>query len=305
MVGPLIDKTAYVLGHSDSEHERLMIQSRLVRSSTDRFFRAAGLTEGMSVLEVGSGLGDVAILVADIVGSGGHVLGVERDAATAQKARRRVRSEGYAGLVDIEVADLDDFDVETRFDALVGRYVLQYMPDPAATLRRLTRLVRPGGVIVFHDKDFSNSNPTWPPCRLWDECYALMTKLFEAAGTPPDFGRRLTRTFLDAGLPWPSLEAVGPTGGAPGSALYPWLASCIRSAEPQIRQAGIALPPGITVDDTLAEQLEKAILEQGSQILGPMQYGAWTRTPTPTPSRPPRSTSPTGTSTVSSPTRNG
>jgi ubiquinone/menaquinone biosynthesis C-methylase UbiE len=269
-----------VLGHSDYEHERLMIQSRLVRSSTDRFFRAAGLTEGMSVLDVGSGLGDVALLVADIAGSGGHVLGVERDAATAEKARRRVESEGYSGLVDIEIADLNDFDVETRFDALVGRYVLQYLPDPAAALRRLTRLVRPGGVIVFHDKDFSNANPTWPPCRLWDECYALMTRLFEAAGTPPDFGRRLTRTFLDAGLPWPTLEAVGPTGGAPGSALYPWLASCLLAVEPQLKQAGIGLPPGITIDRTLAGRLEKAVLEQGSQILGPIQYGAWTRMPT-------------------------
>jgi hypothetical protein len=50
--------------------------------------------------------------------------------------------------------------------------------------------------------------------------------------------------------------------------------------EPQLKQAGIGLPPGITIDHTLAGQLEKAVLEQGSQILGPIQYGAWTRMPT-------------------------
>jgi ubiquinone/menaquinone biosynthesis C-methylase UbiE len=54
-----------------------MTQSRMVRPWTTRFFRAAGLTEGMSVLDAGSGLGDVALLVTDIVGSGGRVLGVE------------------------------------------------------------------------------------------------------------------------------------------------------------------------------------------------------------------------------------
>ena len=275
----MTDGTAYVLGHSDYEHQRLMTQARMMRPWTTRFFRAAGLTEGMSVLDAGSGLGDVALLVADIVGSGGRVLGVERDAATTEKARRRAASEDCSGLVGFQVADLDDFDSETQFDALVGRFVLQYQPDPAATLRRLTRFVRPGGIVVFHDMDFSNQNPTWPPCWMWDECYVLLTKLFQAAGTPPDFGRRLTRTFLDAGLPWPTLETAGLSGGAPGSALFSWLSTAMLAVEPQLRKAGIELPAGVTFDDTLAERLEKAVLEQGSQILGPIQYGAWTRLP--------------------------
>jgi ubiquinone/menaquinone biosynthesis C-methylase UbiE len=275
----LTDGTAYVLGHSDHEHQRLMTQSRLMRPWTTRFFRAAGLTEGMSVLDAGSGLGDVALLVADIVGSGGRVLGVERDAATTDKARRRAASEDCSGVVEFQVADLDEFGSPTQFDALVGRFVLQYQPDPAAALRRLTRLVRPGGIVVFHDMDFSNQNPTWPPCRIWDECYPLLTKLFQAAGTPPDFGRRLTRTFLDAGLPWPTVEAVGLSGGAPGSALFSWLSTAMLAVEPQLRRAGIELPAGVTFDDTLAERLETAVLEQGSQILGPIQYGAWTRLP--------------------------
>ena len=39
---------------------------------TEKFFRAAGLAPGMRVLEVGSGMGDVALLSADIVGPGGR-----------------------------------------------------------------------------------------------------------------------------------------------------------------------------------------------------------------------------------------
>ena len=57
-----------------------MLQARILRPYTEKFFRAAGLAPGMLVLDVGSGMGDVALLSADIVGPGGHVLGIDWDA---------------------------------------------------------------------------------------------------------------------------------------------------------------------------------------------------------------------------------
>jgi len=68
----------YVLGQSDHEYERLMFQARILRPYTEKFFRAAGLAPGMRVLDVGSGMGDVSLLSADIVGPGGRVLGIDR-----------------------------------------------------------------------------------------------------------------------------------------------------------------------------------------------------------------------------------
>ena len=62
----------YVLGQSVHEYERLMLQARILRPYTEKFFRAAGLAPGMRVLDVGSGMGDVALLSADIVGPGGQ-----------------------------------------------------------------------------------------------------------------------------------------------------------------------------------------------------------------------------------------
>jgi hypothetical protein len=56
----------YVLGHSSGEIERLMAQARLIDPITERFFRAAGVTSGMKVLDVGSGAGDVAFLAAPL-----------------------------------------------------------------------------------------------------------------------------------------------------------------------------------------------------------------------------------------------
>jgi ubiquinone/menaquinone biosynthesis C-methylase UbiE len=272
-------ESSYLLGHSGAEYRRLMIQAHFMRPWTERFLRAAGLTDGMSVLEAGSGLGDVTLLAAGIVGPAGHVLGVERDAATMEAARGRAVSEGVSDYVDFQVGSVDDFASETRFDALIGRFVLQYQPDPAATLGRLARFVRPGGIIAFHDMDFSNEETSWPPCREWDDSYALLRKLFHANGVPPDFGRRLARVFLDAGLPWPTTDVVVASGGRPGSTLFPWLGSALEAIAPGLEKAGIEPPAGVVLDRTVTATLEKAVVEQGSHVLGSVQYGAWVRVP--------------------------
>lgn len=272
-------RAGYVLGSSDLEHRRLMLQGRILRSSTDRFLRLGGLRPGMSVLDLGSGMGDVSMLAAEIVGPRGRVLGIDRDPATTDKARHRARNEGFDGSLEFEVTELDDFDTTERFDAVVGRYVLPYQKDPADTLRRFTRFLRPGGIVAFHEFDFGVQNPTWPPCPLWDDSYRLLTEVYEATGTLPDFGRRLNRTFLNAGLPSPTVECQGPVAAGAGSPLFPWLAYSLRVLEPALAKAGLSLPAAVVADDTLPDQLEKAVLEAGSQVLGVLQYGAWTRVP--------------------------
>lgn len=83
---------AYVLGHSDGELDRLAAQARLIEPITRRFFTAAGIARGMRVLDVGSGIGDIAFLAAELVGEAGEVVGVERAAAALNVARQRARS---------------------------------------------------------------------------------------------------------------------------------------------------------------------------------------------------------------------
>src|SRR6476619_4866632 len=139
----------YVLGQSDHEYERLMFQARILRPYTEKFFRAAGLAPGMRVLDVGSGMGDVALLSADIVGPGGRVLGIDRDATALDNARRRTDEQGCSSWVEFQASDLDQFATKDQYDALVGRYVLLYQPDPSSTIRSLLRSVKLGGIIVF------------------------------------------------------------------------------------------------------------------------------------------------------------
>ena len=64
---------------TDAEHERLIRQAQWVNPHTERCFREAGIGPGYRVLDLGSGVGDVALLLAQLVGPTGEVIGVERD----------------------------------------------------------------------------------------------------------------------------------------------------------------------------------------------------------------------------------
>ena len=71
----------YVLGRTLAEHDRLNRQGRLISRLTQHFLEAAGLTSGMRVLDIGSGVGDVSLLAAGLVGGSGQVVGIDSDMA--------------------------------------------------------------------------------------------------------------------------------------------------------------------------------------------------------------------------------
>jgi len=269
----------YVLGQSTHEYERLMLQARLLRPFTEKYFRAAGVAPGMRVLDLGSGMGDVALLAADIVGPGGRVMGLDRDAVALERARERTLEQGCSSWVSFQAMNLEDFATTELFDAVVGRYILLYQPDAGTTIRRLTRFLKPGGIVVFHELDFPDPHASYPPCELFDQVYALVGEAFRRAGAPPDFGRRVGTAFLDAGLPFPTVVADNLVGGARGSYVYPWIANTLLSVAPRLKDLGLELPPGVIADHTLASKVEEAVIAAGSQVLAPTQYGAWTRKP--------------------------
>jgi len=106
----------------------------------------------------------------------------------------------------------------------------------------------------------------------------MMGEAFRRGDNPTDFGKRLVRTFLDAGLPWPTIQAEVPVGGAPGSYLYGWVAETVRSLIPRIEQFGLATAEELQID-TLAARMEAGGVALGAQLIGSSQFGAWTMKP--------------------------
>jgi SAM-dependent methyltransferase len=266
----------YALGYSEREQQRLLFQSRFYGGLTERLFRAAGLGPGMSVLDVGCGAGDVSLLAAALVGPAGSVLGIDRAPASVALARERARAAGLGG-VSFREGDLSALDVEGRFDALVGRLVLMYLPDPAAVLARLLRFVRPGGLVVFQEMEMSMVRAV-PPGPLFQACRDRILETFRRAGFETDMGSRLFPTFLRAGLPGPQMALEGRVEGGAGSAAYELMAETVRSLLPVMERLGVATAAAVQAD-TLRARLEAEACAGGGVVIVPPLIGAWARKP--------------------------
>lgn len=270
-------QVGYALGSSDLEHQRLMVQARFLRPWTERFLQAGGLAPGMSVLDLGSGFGDVTLLAASIVGPEGRVIGIDRDEVITVKARQRVANEALSDIVSFDIADLADYRPPGPVDAVVGRYVLLYQDDPAGIVGRFAQFLKPGGVVIFHETDLSDAVPSWPPSVAWDECMRLVNQAYLAAGAMPDLGRLLNHTFRAAGLPAPLIESATPIASTPYSPILDLTARSLSSLEPLFQRMGVMLPYRLNYEELMA--LWCAAIAEGSQLNGATQYGAWTRVP--------------------------
>jgi SAM-dependent methyltransferase len=267
----------YVLGHSDREVARLKAQAALVDPTTRRFLQAAGITPGMHVLDVGSGAGDVAFLAAEIVGDTGSVIGVDRVPAAIKVASAGAASRALNNVTFRE-GDPAEISFDRPFDAVVGRYVLQFQKDPADVLRRLANHTRPGGPIVFHEIDWAGL-ASIPPVPTFDQCCRWGADAMSLHGTETHMGTKLHAAFVDAGLGSPTMRLEAPVGGMPVT--LPWLEmfkELIATLLPQMERLGVATAVQVGLD-TLVERIGREATNTKSLIIGHSQIGAWVRRP--------------------------
>lgn len=268
------DTTNYPLGYSEEEARRLARQGALLEEPTAHVLRRAGLREGMQVLDVGSGVGDVSLLAARLVGKGGSVLGIERTPSSVETARQRIAALGAENVAFAE-GDLASFDPDRTFDAIIGRFILLYLPEPAAVLRRLLKHLRPGGIVAFQEYDMSLTSQ-FPNSVLFEKIRGYILKAFLAAGAELDMGTKLPSTFLRAGLPPPEMTAITLVGFGPSWEGYEYITSVVRSLVPLMERSGIASAAEIDID-TLADRLREDAIGNERVIYLPRLVGAWAR----------------------------
>lgn len=264
----------YVLGHSAGELARLERQAEIFAEPTDDILRRAGIGRGMRILDIGCGVGDVSLAAARLVGPTGSVLGIDRSADALDTARRRAGASG-ADWLSFETADLHSLPVAEPFDAVIGRFILMYLTDPASSLQTLCGYLKPGGILAFIELDVSQggANPELP---LLSQCISWIMATYRKAGIEPNMGSKLYGTFRKAGLQ-PNLAGSSRIEGGPDAVAYDFAAQTIRSLLPWMSQFEIARPEEVDVD-SLAERLREAALAGDHCIFLPRIVGAWART---------------------------
>jgi len=265
----------YVLGDTHAEHERLIRQAAIFDPFTERLFRDAGIGPGQRVLDVGSGVGDVAMLAARLVGPTGAVVGVERDAGTMVKARSRVAEAGLHNVTFMQ-SDVGHVVSSELFDAIVGRLILEFLPDPGAVVRSLSTLVRPGGVVVFQDAYWGPLLQLTAHLPLGARCASLIYQTFQRSGANMDMELVLYQTFQEAGLPAPSMRIEVPVGDGPE--IRRWIYDLFCSLGPRMQPH--ELSTSVFGDlGSLLPRLEAELVSTKSFGACIGLVGAWSRRP--------------------------
>lgn len=268
------ESTNYPLGYSEGEERRLTQQAALFEDLTADVLRRAGIGPGMHIVDLGCGIGDVSLLASRMVGASGAVLGIDRNAASVETAHRRAAALG-ADNVGFETAELEDFSSNQRFDAVIGRLVLLYLPDPISLLRRFRTFLRPGGIVVFQEIDMEQVSQV-PASELFNRVRMWILQAFKAGGAELNMGSRLLPAFLGAGLPRPEMIAMARVESGPDTQGYTYMVQTLRSLLPLLERNNLAVAAEVAID-TLAERLLQDAVANESLVFLPRMVGAWSR----------------------------
>ncbi|MGY1713348.1 class I SAM-dependent methyltransferase [Geodermatophilus sp. SYSU D01106] len=266
--------TGYVLGDDDPEMARLDALSSLYGPATGAWLDTAGLAPGMAVADLGCGPGAVTLAIADRIGAGGRVTGVDAARRPLEVARRRAA--GRPGVAFVQ-ADVTTWEPPGPLDAVVGRLLLLHLPDPVALVARAASLVRPGGVVAFADVVLP-TRAAHPPLPLLDAFNGWLLTAFGRLGVPVDAGLRLTAVYRSAGLPDPVLTCGQPLergGGATGWAV---VAGDAVSLLPAFERTGTATAAEVGAAD-LGRRLRAQAAAADAVLVNPLLVGAVARRP--------------------------
>ena len=248
----------YTMGRSENETQRLIKQSQLYEGISRNFLETAGISSGMKVLDIGSGAGDVAMLVAEIVGSQGQVVGVDVNPEILKIARSRADAVGLKNI-EFMAGDVREMSLDSDFDAVVGRLVLMYIPEAEKVLKDLVDRLKPNGIVAFQEVEMtpylSMKDPDTPHLNSLID---WTLEVFRRTGGNTAMGLSLYKTFKQAGLPDPIMHFEAPVGCSDSWPGFDYVAQSFKSMLPLLVDLKIATAEEVGVD-TLAETLKKEV----------------------------------------------
>ncbi len=266
----------YTLGRTSHETTRLIEQSEIYGESTKLLCERAGIGAGMRVLEIGSGAGDVAFMLAELVGASGQVVGVDINSNILKTARLRATEAGIKN-VEFIAGDARTLVFDEEFDAVVGRFVLMYMANPEKDFAKIIAHLKPEGIVAFQEPEYtlypSISHPDTP---LMNQLIQWILEVFEHSGAHLDMGIGLYRTFIEAGLPPPQIHLHSPIGAAGNWAGYRYMETIFQSLLPLIEKYGIATAEQVGVE-TLSDRIRQEVLSAKRPFFLPLHVTAHSR----------------------------
>ncbi|MBA3354317.1 MAG: methyltransferase domain-containing protein [Blastocatellia bacterium] len=247
----------YVLGTHDEELARLGLQHRVWRPIALACWQKAGITRGSRVLDIGAGPGYAATDLAEIVGSTGLVVALERSHNFIRALAERCRTLSVSNVQIHELDLMTDELPDDSYDFSWCRWVASFVTDPALLIRKLSRVLRPGGKAIFHEYAHYL---TWRfiPRLPSQERFAQEVKAsWAATGGKADIGLDLPTYLAQNGFvvrsAVPRIYCVGPS-----DYMWQWPASFVGIGLARLQELG-------RIDAAFAAQVKEDLAEASAK----------------------------------------
>ena len=156
------------------------------------------LRPGLDALDVGCGVGSIALDLASTIAPG-RMIGVDPDPGQLEAARGTAAERGTRNA-EFRTGTAYELPVPDRsVDVVFANAVLMYLREPVRALREMRRVLRPGGIAAVSDDDLGTivTSPDLPELRLAAE---LFRRAVRHEGGDPSYSRHLRALMLEAGF---------------------------------------------------------------------------------------------------------
>jgi ubiquinone/menaquinone biosynthesis C-methylase UbiE len=205
---PKLSTGEYSLATGEAAVQRLTALHRVYSPAGRRILLRAGLKSGMTAADFGCGVGATTRTLAEMVGSSGSVTGVDVSAAQLEQGRNLCDREGITNVIFVEASATATGLRRDSFDLVYCRFLLLHLVDPAACLREMLAILKPGGLLVVEDGDLTSAGSTPASSLHW---FAdLFGRLGPTRGLNYALSNHLYHLVKAAGFPEPDIEIHQP-----------------------------------------------------------------------------------------------
>jgi ubiquinone/menaquinone biosynthesis C-methylase UbiE len=268
----------YALGSDPAERGRLRRQSQELGAYSSALLDQVGVGPGWRAIDLGCGPSGVLGLLAERVGPGGRVTGLEINPANVSLARELAQELAQErGLANVEVLQGDARQTgqpSSAFDLVHARTLLINVPDPAGIVAEMVRLTRPGGWVAVMEPDVGLSI-CYPPNPAWDRVVELFLAVHRVDDADPYVGRRLPSLLREAGLTDVGVEAKSDIY-PPGHSRRTIRMDLVRSMRPKILARGLASEQEL---DALDQAGREHLARPDTLVISNLLVMAWARKP--------------------------
>jgi demethylmenaquinone methyltransferase/2-methoxy-6-polyprenyl-1,4-benzoquinol methylase len=158
------DKSTYVQDTFNSIAKRYDLMNTLMSFGLDKGWRKKAVQtveakQGMHIVDVCCGTGQLSLELAETVGNSGHVTGLDFSHNMLEKAKENLSVLPSKTIIDFLQGDAMNLPFEDNsFDGATVGWGLRNLPDLEKGIREMVRVVKPGGMIVSLDM----AKPTTP-----------------------------------------------------------------------------------------------------------------------------------------------